>query len=123
MTPKTQNIIAWILQVLLGLAFIASGGMKLLHGAESAQMFGSLGMPGWFGYLIGGAELLGGFGLLTPQFVRPAALGLMLIMVGAVSLHATKIPGGMGKGIPAVVLLVLLAVVFWLRRPTPTAVV
>ena len=117
MSSSVRNIIAWILQVLLALAFIKSGFDKLSHGPETAKMFGSLGLPEWFAYFIGGAELLGGIGLLIPRTVRPAALGLILVMIGAVIMHATKIPGGLVKGVPAIVLLVLLAVVLVLRRP------
>ena len=119
MSP-TRNIIAWILQILLALAFIASGGNKLLHLADTVQGFGGMGFPDWFAYLIAGAEVLGGIGLLLPRFTRLAAVGLIVIMVGAAFVHATKIPGGLlPKGIPALALLVLLLVVFWLRRPTP----
>ena len=117
MPSSTQNIIAWILQVLLGAAFILSGFMKLYHAPETVAMFGSMGMPAALAYVIGGAELLGGIGLLLPQTVRPAALGLIVVMIGAVVMHATKIPGGLAKGVPAIVLLILLGVVFWLRRP------
>jgi putative oxidoreductase len=40
-------------------------------------------------------------------------------MVGAVIMHAAKIPGGLANGVPALVLLALLTVVLWLRRPVP----
>jgi putative oxidoreductase len=122
MSSSTRNIIAWILQGLLAIAFIASGGNKLLHLPETVGMFGSMGFPAWFTYLIAGGEVLGGIGLLIPQFTRLAAAGLMIIMVGAVVMHATKIPGGLPKGVPALVLLVLLSVVMYLRRPTSAAV-
>ncbi|WP_046243429.1 DoxX family protein [Hymenobacter terrenus] len=121
MSPSVRNIIAWILQALLAAAFIMSGFNKLSHGPDTAKMFGSMGLPGWFAYFIGGAELLGGIGLLIPRTVRPAALGLIIIMIGAAVLHATKIPGGIAKGVPALVLLALLAVVLVLRRPTRVA--
>lgn len=119
MNSSTRNIIAWVLQALLAAAFIMSGFNKLIHGPETVKMFGSMGMPGWMAYLIGGAEVLGGIGLLLPRTVRLAALGLMVIMLGAVAMHATVIPGGLSKGVPALVLLALLAVVFWMRRPAP----
>jgi putative oxidoreductase len=118
MNTSARNIIAWILQALLAIAFIKSGFDKLSHGPETAKMFGSLGLPDWFAYLIGGGELLGGIGLLLPRTVRPAAIGLIIIMLGAVFMHATKIPGGLAKGVPAMVLLALLVVVLLLRRPT-----
>ncbi|MBD2769464.1 DoxX family protein [Hymenobacter sp. BT664] len=117
MNPSARNIIAWILQALLAAAFIMSGFSKLSHGPDTVKMFSNLGFPGWFAYFIGGAELLGGIGLLIPRTVRPAALGLIVIMIGAAVLHATKIPGGLAKGVPALVLLGLLAVVVLLRWP------
>jgi len=120
MSTSTRNIIAWILQVLLGLAFIASGGNKFAHLADTVGMFGSMGIPAFLTYLVAGGEVLGGIGLLIPRFVRPAALGLIIIMIGAVFMYATKIPGGLAKGVPAIALLVLLFVVLALRRPAPT---
>ena len=117
MSPSVRNIIAWILQALLGLAFIGFGGYGLLHATENTKNFVGMGLPGWFAYLIGASELLGGIGLLIPRTVRLAALGLIIIMIGAVVLHATKIPGGLANGVPAIVFLVLLVVIYLLRRP------
>lgn len=117
MSATTRNRIAWVLQVLLGLAFIASGLKKFTDLPGTTGMFSSIGLPAALAYVVAGAEVLGGIGLLVPRFVRPAALGLLIIMVGALVMHATKIPGGLANGVPALVLLVLLAVVFWLRQP------
>lgn len=122
MSPSTRNTVAWILQALLAFAFTASGIMKFMSLSKTVGMFGSMGFPSWFAYLIAGGELLGGLAMLVPRLVRPAALGLMIIMLGAVFMHATKIPGGLAKGVPAIVLLLLLVVVFQLRRPARLAV-
>ena len=121
MTSSARNITAWVLQVLLGLAFLASGAKKFADLSGTLAMFGSIGLPAILAYLIAGGEVLGGIGLLVPRFTRPAALGLAAIMVGALVMHATKIPGGLANGVPALVLLVLLGVVLWLRRPAPIA--
>lgn len=121
MSPSVRNIIAWILQVLLAVAFIFAGFNKLKDLSGTMSMFGSLGLPAWFGLLIGGAELLGGIGLLIPRTTRLAAAGLVVVMVGALVMHATTIPGGLAKGVPALVLLVLLGGVLLLRRPGPLA--
>jgi len=118
MSSSTRNIIAWILQVLLGLAFIASGFKKLADMQATVGMFSSLGLPGALAYVVGAAELLGGIGLLIPRFTRLAAIGLIIIMVGAVIMHATKIPGGLAGGLPALVMLALLFVILILRRPS-----
>lgn len=119
MSSSTRNIIAWVLQGLLGLAFIASGVKKFADLPGTVNMFSSIGLPGILAYLIAGAEVLGGVGLLIPRFTRPAALGLLAVMLGAVLMHATKIPGGIANGVPAIVLLLLLGAVLWLRRPAP----
>lgn len=66
-------------------------------------MFSSIGLPGALAYVVAGAEVLGGIGLLVPRFTRLATMGLILVMVGAVSMHATKIPGGLANGVPALV--------------------
>lgn len=123
MSPSVRNIIAWILQALLAAMFIYGGSQKLLNIDGTMTMFGQLGLPGWFGGFIGVAELLGGIGLLVPRTVRPAAMGLIIIMIGAVIMHATKIPDGLAKGGPAIVSLLLLVVVLVLRsRPEARAV-
>lgn len=117
MSSSTRNIIAWVLQGLLGLAFIASGVKKFTDLPSTVGMFGSIGLPGALAYAIAGAEVLGGIGLLLPRFTRLAAMGLLVVMLGAVVMHATKIPGGIANGVPAIVLLLLLVAVLWLRRP------
>ncbi len=119
MSSSTRNIIAWVLQALLGLAFIASGVKKFTDMTGTVNMFSGIGLPGILAYLIAGAEVLGGIGLLVPRFTRPAAMGLLVVMLGAVLMHATKIPGGIANGVPAIVLLLLLSAVLWLRRPAP----
>lgn len=113
-----RNIISWVLQVILGLAFILSGGNKFLHLADTVGMFSKLGLPAAVTYLVAGGEVLGGIGLLVPRFVRPAAIGLIIIMLGAAFMHATKIPGGLlPNGLPALGLLLGLVVILLLRRP------
>lgn len=121
MSHSARNIIAWILQILLGMAFIGSGFNKLRDMAATVAMFDSMGLSPVLAYVIGGAELLGGIGLLIPRLARLAGMGLSIIMTGAVLMHATQIPGGLVGGVPAIVLLVLLGVLLWLRQPaSPT---
>ena len=122
MSSSTRNIIAWVLQVLLGLAFIASGVNKFYTLNGTLTMFGQLGLPTFMAYLVAGGEVLLGIGLLIPRFVRFAAPGLIIIMIGAVFMHITKIPGGLAGGVPALVLLILLGVLLWLRQPRATLV-
>jgi putative oxidoreductase len=118
MAPR--NLISWILQVLLGLFLIFSGGNKFLHLADTVGMFSKLGLPAAVAYLVAGGELLGGIGLLIPRFVRPAAVGLIIIMLGAAFMHATRIPGGLlPNGLAALGVLLGLVIILLLRRPAP----
>ena len=83
-----MNIALWIVQVLLALLFLFTGGMKLVMPIE--EMTQQLPMPGWFLRFIGVCEMLGGLGLILPWLlrIRPgltpfAAAGLVVIMIGA----------------------------------------
>ena len=89
-----MNILLWILQILLALTFIFAGGMKLVMSTDALVAMGPPGQivfPGWFYKFIGLCELLGGLGLILPGLLRRqqhltplAALGLTIIMIGAV---------------------------------------
>jgi uncharacterized membrane protein YphA (DoxX/SURF4 family) len=99
MTNKTTNIIAWTLQILLGAMFLMTGVMKSIQPLD--QLATSL--P-WvkdasvaFVRFIGVAELLAGLGLILPSvlkyktFLTPlAALGVVLIMIGATVFHISR---------------------------------
>ena len=84
---KTRTYLAWALRVLLALAFLAAGGAKVAGNPGMRQNLVDMGYPAWSGYLIGSLEVLGAVALLLPRFVRPAALGLLVIMLGAVGSH------------------------------------
>lgn len=123
-----MNVILWILQVLLALLFLFAGGTKLIlpisvlmQNASPNQVM----LPGWFIRFIGVAEVLGGLGLVLPGLLRNrqyltslAALGLAIIMAGAVGVTI------MGDGVqmaigPFVILLLLLFIAYarWRVRP------
>ena len=65
----------------------------------------------------GGAKLPGGIGLLVPRTVRTAAMGLIIILIGAVFTHAIKIPNGLTKGVPAITSLLLVVALVLLPAP------
>jgi uncharacterized membrane protein YphA (DoxX/SURF4 family) len=84
-----MNRALWVVQILLGLLFIWAGGMKLVMPIEQMQG-GPVEFPGWFLRFIGVVELLGGIGVILPSLlkIKPgltplAALGLVIIMIGA----------------------------------------
>ena len=96
------------------LIFAAAGIEKLAGTPLLHYSFAVMGMPEWFGYFIGTCELSGAVGLLWPQTRKLAALGLAIIMVGAIFFH---IKYAIQSPIPAVVLLILLLLTIGLRYP------
>jgi len=89
-----MNILLWIIQVLLALLFLFSGGVKLVVPADVLQAQappGAIMFSAWFLKFIGLCEVLGGLGLVLPGIFRTrrgliplAAIGLLIILIGAV---------------------------------------
>jgi len=108
-SPKrsTLNIVLWVVQVLLALLFLWAGGIKLVLPLD--QLKGPVALPGLFLRFIGVVEVLGGIGLILPGLlrIRPiltswAAAGLVIIMIGAVSI--TVIGGSAGMAVMPLVI-------------------
>ncbi|MGD9527762.1 DoxX family protein [Pseudonocardia sp.] len=73
-----------VLRVLVGLFLIVASALPKLFGETYAvQIFDQIGAGDWFRYFIGIVELAGGIGLLIPALAGPAAVGIILLMVGA----------------------------------------
>lgn len=104
------------------LAFLAAGSFKLSGAEEMVQSFSKFGLPVWFMYFIGASEIAGAVGLwlkMAPlgglQLRLLAALGLSIIMIGAVANHLVYDP--LGQAMPATILLViLLGLAYTFRR-------
>jgi uncharacterized membrane protein YphA (DoxX/SURF4 family) len=119
-----MNIALWIIQVLLALLFLFSGGMKLVIAPDVLAAMGppnQIHLPGLLVQFIGACEVLGGLGLILPGLLRIrrgltplAAVGLLIIMIGAVVL-AVLGPGVVFAIAPGVTGL-LLALVAYGRR-------
>ena len=112
---KVETIVSWILQILLAGLFVMSAIPKLTSDPELVGNFTRWGMPGKIYLVIGFFELLGAIGLLIPRVAAAAAVGLMLIMVGALFTHLTNYEWGMA--IVPLVVTIFLAVVAYLRNP------
>jgi uncharacterized membrane protein YphA (DoxX/SURF4 family) len=119
-----MNIILWILQVLLALAFLAHGILMLVPPPEVAVQMNAF-LPRWFSLFIGVAEVLAAVGLtlpgltrILPGLVAAAAAGLMIVMVSATGVHLSR--GEFGSAATTFVLLLLATVVAygrWRLRP------
>lgn len=112
---KGLNITCWALQGLAAVAFLAAGGSKLAAAPAMVEMFGKIGAGQWFRYLTGSLEVIGAIALLVPRAAFYGALLIAMVMVGAIVTHLAVLGG---SPIPALVLLVIVGTVAWLRRPT-----
>ena len=114
-----MNMVLWVLQALLALAFFAHGCLLLFPPASIvAQMNASL--PRWFQLFIGVAEILAAVGLtlpgltrIQPWLVSAAAAGLMIVMICATVFHLAR--GEMTSAITTVVLLAMATFVAYMR--------
>jgi uncharacterized membrane protein YphA (DoxX/SURF4 family) len=114
---RTHKLL-WTLQILLAALFLFAGGMKLVLPTEELTRQSTL--PGAFLRFIGVVEVLGAIGLVVPGLtrIRPgltvaAAIGLVIVMAGAVVL---TVQSGPAKAALFPLLVgVLLAFVAWGR--------
>ena len=105
-----MTILTMILQAFLGVAFVGSGGLKVVSGnTEPKKNFAKMRLPNWWLAPIGLLEVLTGFGLLLgfvfPVLVTIAALVAACTMFGATIAHV--IQDRPFNGYPALVLLVI----------------
>jgi uncharacterized membrane protein YphA (DoxX/SURF4 family) len=119
-----MNVVLWIVAGVLALVFLAAGLTKLSRPKE--KLSASKGM-GWTNdvsagmiKIIGGLEVLAAIGLILPAalgvapvLVPLAALGLVLVMIGAVVTHVRRKESQ--AVLTPLVLLILAAVVVWGR--------
>jgi uncharacterized membrane protein YphA (DoxX/SURF4 family) len=77
-----------VVQVVLGLLFVAIGSMTVAGRKMFVDNFRRFGYPQWFRVVTGWLEVLGGLGLLVgiwvPWLAELASAGLALVMLGAV---------------------------------------
>ncbi|MFC3501603.1 DoxX family protein [Micromonospora krabiensis] len=118
-----MNIVLWIIAAVLAVAFLGAGLMKLTRPKEKLIESGLGWAESWSAgsvKLIGALEVLAAVGLILPALldiapvlVPLAALGLLIIMIGAVVVHARR--REYQPVVANVVLLALSAVIVWGR--------
>ena len=113
-------VISTILQVVVALGllnvWLVRAQSSTAYRGGSAQSlkdeFATYGLPEWTFYLVGGlkigAAILLIVGIWVPQVVRPSAIVVAVLMIGALAMHA-KVKDPLTKSLPA--LMVLLIVV------------
>lgn len=122
-----MNVLLWILQSLLALAFLGAGIVKLSQPKDKlkAQME-------WVNHtsatnvkLVGVVEVIGALGVILPAvtkiatvLVPIAAIGLAITMAMAILVHV-RLHEPVAKAVGAIVLLILAVVVAWGRFAYP----
>jgi uncharacterized membrane protein YphA (DoxX/SURF4 family) len=118
-----MNIVLWIIQILLALLFLFAGITKLFPTIITMPPPPpNMWMPPmWFLKFIGVCELLGGLGLVLPGLLRRqqyltvwAAVGLLIIMIGAVVVSAMTM--GIATAVTPLIVGLLCALVAYGRR-------
>ena len=104
----------WFAISLVALILLAAGGAKLAGIPEVHKSFAVLGLPSWFGYFIGACEVAGAIGLFIRPLSALAAIGISIIMLGAIYFHIYYTP--LAQGVPALIVLALCAYIFTQRR-------
>jgi uncharacterized membrane protein YphA (DoxX/SURF4 family) len=126
MKIKAVDIVLWVVQVLLAVAFLAHGLMFLNPPAELVAIMDA-NLPRWFRYFLGVMEVAAAAGLTLPGLTRIlpflvswAAAGIMIIMVSATALHAAR--GEVSEAATTFVLMLLATFVAYMRaRVRPIA--
>ena len=123
-TNVEVSVTLWVVSIGVGLAFVASGAMKLVVSKERLALRGA----SWVGdfssgtvIFVGLTEITGGLAIVLPAALgipsRSAAMagtaGLIVVMLGAAVVHARR--RELGMIIWNVALLALTAVALWDR--------
>ena len=116
-SPQSRAATAalWTLQIVVMLAFLASGSSKIAGTAPMMQLFDAGGVGQWFRYVTGAIEIGGALLVLVPSFALFAAGALACTMIGAVATHLLILHNS--PAIP-LVLLLMTSTILWLRWST-----
>jgi putative oxidoreductase len=114
-----MNIVLWVFQVLLAIAFFAHGWLLLTPPAELVDQMNAS-MPRWFQLFLGVAEVLAAIGLTLPGLTRVlpwlvtwAAGGIIIVTASATVYHLAR--GEMNSAAITLVLLAMATFVAYMR--------
>jgi putative oxidoreductase len=105
---RAARIGLWAARVALSAQFVVGGVLKLTADPAMVAMFDQIGAGQGLRLFIGACEVAGAIGLLVPGLVRLAAIGLVLLMIGAAVTNVVALQ--ISPAVP-LVLLVLATVV------------
>lgn len=112
---RKANILLWILQVPMAVSFLFASVTKFTALPLAVESFDTIGFGPWFMYFIATVELAGAVGLLIPRLTGLAALGLSLLLAGAIVTQFIFFTPA--SALTPAAYLVPVAVIAWFRRP------
>ena len=115
--PKSK--VQMVLTILLTLAYLVTGVMKLSGGEQVRQGFENWGYPVFFIYVIGLCEVAGAIGLWVRRFSYAAKVCLILLMAGAAGTHLVF--DTVTEALAPVILIVVIAVTLALHHKERSA--
>ncbi len=108
-----KKLINTLIRVVFGLIFVIHGVAKLQMGLENVSgFFASMGLPGFFAYVVAYLELIGGIAVMLGLGTRVFAALFALLMAGAtlkVKLAGGLLGNGQGAGYELDLALLLIA--------------
>ena len=114
-----MNILLWVLQILLAVAFLAHGLLFFFPPPEIAALMNES-LPRWFQLFLGTAEVLAAVGLTLPGVTRVmpglvtwAAVGIMIVMISATIYHIVR--NEISAAVTTFVLLLMATFVAYMR--------
>lgn len=98
-----MKYVIWAAMVIVTLIMLMGGAMKLSGNPTATASFTTLGLPAVFGTFIGVCEIAGALGIWLRKTSMLAAIGIAIIMLGALYYHFMHTP--LTEGIAAFVVL------------------
>ena len=122
----TSSVISTILQVVVALGllnvWLVRPQKSTAYRGGSAQSlkeeFAAYGLPDWTYYAVGalkvGSAIALIIGIWVPALIRPPAIIVAVLMVGALAMHA-KVKDPLSKSVPALTMLLMVVAIFLLQ--------
>lgn len=108
---RPVTVAGWVLAVGLALAMVGAGITKLTGDPTMVTLFTDIGAGQGLRYVVGALEVAGAIGLLVPRLRALAALGLLLLLLGATITNLAVLQvntiGSAGLAVLAAVVLIL----------------
>ncbi len=110
-----MKYVTWVAMGIVSLIMVLGGAAKLMGQPMATTSFATLGLPAVFGTFIGLCEVAGGIGVWFRKTSKLAAMGITVIMVGAIYYHVVHTP--LAQGIPALVVLICCGWIIASKQP------